>query len=131
MGSDPEERPRVLVVDDAPQNLRLLSGILRADCRISVATCGRDAIDLARARHPALILLDVMLPDIDGFEVCRRLKAEPTTRDIPVIFVTALAHPEDVARGLALGAADFIGKPVDPTEVLAKVWGLLRRSEGA
>jgi len=60
-----------------------------------------------------------------------KIKAEPTTRDIPVIFVTALAHPEDVARGLALGAADFIGKPVDPTEVLAKVWGLLRRSEGA
>jgi CheY-like chemotaxis protein len=120
-------KPRVLVVDDAPMNLRLLSEILRRDCRVVVATGGREALDIARAQLPELILLDVMMPEMDGFEVCRRLKADPTTTGVPVIFITAVTQPEELEKGLALGAVGFIAKPINPAEVQARVWSQLGR----
>ena len=119
------DKSRVLVVDDEPMNLRILGEVLRNHCRVSVATCGPDALEIARAQQPELILLDVMMPDMDGFEVCRRLKADPATSGIPVVFITATAQPEGLARGLALGAAGFIAKPIDPSEIQARVRSLL------
>jgi CheY-like chemotaxis protein len=122
-----EVRPRVLVVDDAPMNLRLISEALRGICRVSVATCGEDALAIARGQQPDLILLDVMMPEMDGFEVCRRLKSDPATSAIPVVFITAMEQQEGLAQGLALEAAGFIAKPIVPAEVQARALALLAR----
>lgn len=114
------ERPTVLLVDDTPVNLALLSNILKEDYRIKVANNGFKALELA-ATPPDLILLDVMMPEMDGFEVCRRLKENPVTRDVPVIFLTAKTEVSDEELGFSLGAVDFIHKPVVPVIVLARV----------
>lgn len=115
------QRPSVLIVDDVPANIRVLAHCLRDDHDIHVAACGADALKLAREVLPDIILLDVVMPDLDGYAVCRRLKADPGTADIPIIFVTARYAPEDEAHGLRLGAVDYIVKPASPAVVQARV----------
>lgn len=112
----------VLVVDDTPANIDTLVGILREQYQVKAATNGPKALELARgAQPPDLILLDIMMPDMDGYEVCRQLKASPKTRKIPVIFVTCLDDTDDETKGLELGAVDYLSKPVTPAIVRARV----------
>ena len=112
----------ILAVDDTPENIDVLTGVLGSLYTVKVATSGRLALKVAFSAHPPdLILLDVMMPEMDGYEVCRQLKENERTRDIPVIFVTALSEPIDEARGFELGAADYITKPVRPQIVLSRV----------
>jgi putative two-component system response regulator len=112
----------ILVVDDTPLNISVLTEILRGDYRVLAAVNGEQALKIARADPPPdLILLDVMMPGMSGHEVCQRLKAESSTRKIPVIFVTAMNQVEDEAQGFALGAVDYITKPVSPPIVQARV----------
>ena len=112
----------VLIVDDAPENLHLLSELLWPHYRVLAATSGEACLRIAGRRpQPDLILLDVMMPGMGGHEVLVRLRDEPATREIPVVFITALTQAEDVERGLQLGAADYITKPIQPTVVLARV----------
>jgi diguanylate cyclase (GGDEF)-like protein len=115
------ERPRILVVDDQPSNIQTLYQVLKGDYDVAMATDGSQAIELCQRRPPDLVLLDVVMPGIDGFEVCRRLKVDPATRDVPVIFVTARDSTEDETQGLEVGAVDFITKPVNPPVVRARV----------
>ena len=112
----------ILVVDDTPENLELMSGLLKDQYRVRVANNGERALRLAAADPaPDLVLLDVMMPGIDGYEVCRRLKADPATAGTPVIFLTAKAEIEDERQGLSLGAVDYITKPISPPIVLARI----------
>jgi len=116
------EKQTVLVVDDTPDNLALMSGLLKDLYRVKVASSGEKALEIARGDGPPdLILLDVMMPGLSGYDVCGELKADPVTRDIPVIFLTAMAATEDEKRGLDLGAVDYITKPISPPIVLARV----------
>lgn len=112
----------ILIVDDTPINIRILFDILHgAGFKVSVVKSGELALDKAPLIQPNLILLDVMMPGIDGFETCRRLKADESTRDIPVIFMTALSDVENKVKGLQLGAVDYITKPIQVEEVIARV----------
>lgn len=112
----------VLVVDDTPDNLSIMSDLLRESYRVKVATNGERALRIAGGDElPDLILLDVMMPGMDGYEVCRKLKDMERTRDIPVIFLTARNDPDDERHGLELGAVDFITKPINPPLVRARV----------
>jgi putative two-component system response regulator len=114
--------PTLLVVDDVPANLTVLHELLRPAHRVRIANGGARALQLARREPiPDLILLDVMMPEMDGFEVLARLREDPVTRDIPVIFVTAREDAHDEERGLDLGASDYITKPFNPVSVLARV----------
>lgn len=115
-------RPIVLVVDDTPDNLSLMSSLLKPTYQVKLANNGAKALQLAQADNPPdLILLDIMMPDMDGYEVCQALKADARTRDIPVIFLTAKVEVEDEQKGLELGAVDYITKPISPPIVLARV----------
>lgn len=115
-------RPTILVADDSPQNIELLSRVLGQDYRIKVATSGDKALKIAYSEEPPdLILLDIMMPDLSGHEVCRRIKANPDRRRIPIIFVTAMSTVEDESLGLSLGAVDYITKPISPPLVQARV----------
>jgi putative two-component system response regulator len=115
-------RPTVLVVDDTPENIHVLSGVLQDEYSVRVATGGEKAIAAARADpQPDLILLDVKMPVMDGYEVCRRLKNDYHTQRIPVIFVTGMGEAEDETRGFELGAVDYIVKPINPAIVRARV----------
>ena len=114
-------RPTILAVDDTPENLDIVKGILLGDYNIKVAVSGKIALKIAQTQSPDLILLDIMMPEIDGYEVCRQLKANPETRDIPVIFLTAKGETADEARGFKLGAADYILKPVNPPLLKARI----------
>ncbi|HEY5975608.1 MAG TPA: response regulator [Geobacteraceae bacterium] len=117
-----QKQTTVLVVDDTPDNLSLMSGLLKDLYKVKVANNGENALQIACSDIPPdLILLDIMMPGMDGYEVCRRLKEDVGTRDIPVIFLTAKAEVEDEARGLGLGAVDYVTKPVSPPIVLARV----------
>jgi len=116
-----EERPRLLVVDDQRANIQALCQAFQADHKLQMATSGEQALALCRSQPPDLILLDVVMPGMDGFEVCRQLKADDATQDIPVIFVTGLHDEEDETRGLDVGGADFISKPINPRIVRARV----------
>lgn len=117
-----QSRQTILAVDDAPENLSVLRGILASDYKLKVALNGEKAIQIAFSDPmPDLILLDIMMPDMDGYEVCRRLKADPRTRKIPVVFVTAMGETEDETLGFKLGAVDYITKPVSPPIVHARV----------
>jgi len=110
----------VLIVDDTPENIDVLSAVLEGlGCELMVATSGPRALELASRRRPDLILLDVMMPGMDGFEVCRQLKADMALAEVPVIFVTARA--DDISTGFAVGGADYITKPINADEVLARV----------
>jgi adenylate cyclase len=112
----------VLIADDTPTNVGVISGVLRGSFRTKVATNGEKALVLASAEDkPDLILLDVMMPGMDGYEVCRRLKANPVTRDIPVIFLTAKTDAHDEENGFEVGAVDYIHKPFSAPIVLARV----------
>ncbi len=118
---------RILVVDDNPLNVKLLAARLaREYYAVTTANNGTEALAAARADAPDLILLDVMMPDIDGFETCRRLRADSRTRHIPVVMVTALSDIEDRVKGLEAGAQDFLSKPIQDTALLARVRSLLR-----
>lgn len=112
----------VLVVDDTAANLILISDLLQAHCKVKVASSGARALKIAFSELPPdLILLDIMMPDMDGYEVCRQLKANPATRDIPVIFLTAKTDTSDEQLGFELGAVDYITKPISPPIALARV----------
>ncbi len=116
------EKATVLVVDDTPDNLSLMSGLLKDDYKVKVANSGEKALKIAQSDSPPdLILLDIMMPGMDGYEVCQHLKRDPATRDIPVIFLTAKAEVEDEKKGLELGAVDYITKPISPPIVMARV----------
>jgi putative two-component system response regulator len=126
------EKPTILVVDDTPDNLILMSGLLRDRYRVKVANHGERALKIAASEDPPhLILLDIMMPDIDGYEVCRRLKQDAATRDIPVIFLTAKSDVQDETYGLEIGAVDYITKPISPPIVLARVKTHLALKAGA
>jgi adenylate cyclase len=112
----------ILVVDDTPENVDVLAGVLNPLYHVKVALSGEKALRIARSETPPdLILLDVMMPELDGYEVCRRLKADPATQDIPVIFVTARSEVEDESRGFEMGAVDYLTKPICAPLVLARV----------
>jgi len=119
--SSAKSRPTVLVVDDQPVNIRILYQALSSSHRVLMATGGAQALAICRSQRPDLVLLDVIMPGIDGHEVCRQLKADPSTRDIPVIFVTTQDDAREETRGLELGAVDFITKPVVAAVVRARV----------
>lgn len=119
----------VLVVDDTPANLTLISELLVEHYYVRVATSGEKALSLSRRVVPDLILLDVMMPGMDGYEVCRQLKNDARTRDIPVLFLTAKSQPDDERNGLELGASDYLSKPVNPQILLARVESQLLRKE--
>ncbi len=122
MSETPSSKGTVLIVDDTPGNLALLSDTLsEAEYRVLVATDGCSAIEQIQYIKPDIILLDVMMPGIDGFETCSRLKANPVTASIPVIFMTGLSELDDLLRGFGEGALDYIVKPIRPAEVLARI----------
>lgn len=114
-------RPKLLIVDDQPTNVRVLHQLFRFECDVFMATSGEQAISVCRTQLPDLVLLDVVMDDIDGHEVCRRLKADPLTMNIPIIFITAKGEQDDEAFGLELGAVDFISKPFNPVIVRVRV----------
>jgi cyclic di-GMP phosphodiesterase len=120
-------RSTVLVVDDLPENISVLSGMLSDQYRVIFSTNGADALEIVHQQHVDMILLDVMMPEMDGYEVCRRLKADIAAREIPVIFVTALGEVVDEARGLGLGASDYLHKPCHPAIVRMRVQMHLER----
>lgn len=113
--------PRVLVVDDAPANIRLMRLILGDDYRVLEASSGPQALELIRADPPDAVLLDVTMPEMSGYEVCSALRREPGLETLPVLMVTGLALPEERALGIAAGATDFICKPFDRRELLARL----------
>jgi putative two-component system response regulator len=117
----PDERQRLLLVDDEPTNLQVLRQVLSADYRLLFATDGARALQLAKEQRPDLILLDIMMPQINGYAVCRALKADPLTAAIPVIFVTALSDSQDEAEGFEAGGVDYITKPISAVVVRARV----------
>ena len=116
-----DSRPLVLIVDDNATNIDLLVNTLKAENRLGIAKNGPSAIAYATKQMPDLILLDIMMPEMDGFEVCRRLKDDPQTADIPVIFITAMGEPVNKTSGFELGAVDYITKPFHAEEVKSRV----------
>ena len=114
-------KPTVLVVDDAPANLSLIAAILKDDYTVKAVNHGQKALDLAALDPPDLILLDIIMPDIDGYEVCRRLKEQPKTQPVPVIFLTSKSDVEDEEMGLQLGAVDYITRPINPRILQSRV----------
>ncbi len=113
---------RILIVDDTPANIQALVGILKdKGYKTTVATNGKQAIDLLARVRPDLVLLDIMMPEMDGFEACRRIKGNPEWLDIPIIFLTARTEPEDIVRAFELGAVDYVSKPFNAQELLARV----------
>jgi response regulator RpfG family c-di-GMP phosphodiesterase len=115
------DKSRVLIVDDEPGNIKILSNILATDYVMSVATNGKQALEIARSQLPDIILLDMVMPEMDGIEVCRTLKEDESTADIPVIFVTSMSDTANEERGLEAGAVDYISKPISPPIVKARV----------
>lgn len=115
------KRPSILIVDDEVSNIEILSAVLEEDHDIYFATSGDEAITTARAALPDLILLDVLMPGTDGYEVCASIKSDPLLADVPVIFTTALGDQEAEVKGLELGAIDYIAKPISPVIVRARV----------
>ena len=115
------ERPRLLVVDDQPANIFILFRALDDRHEVFMATNGLQALEVCRSKRPDLVLLDIEMPGLDGFEICRRLKQDEATADIPVLFVTSHDDPDNEARGLEVGAVDFITKPIHPAVVRARV----------
>ena len=112
--------PLILIVEDKIENLQLIGNILK-EYRKAIATTGIDAIRIAKELHPDLILLDLMLPDMDGYEVCETLQSNSYTNDIPVIFVSALSQKENLVKGFKMGGVDYVTKPFDPDELIARV----------
>ena len=118
----PNPKPVVLVVDDVPDNVRVVGHIIRDEnVEIAIAGTGQEALALAAESPPDLILLDIMLPDLDGYEVCRRLKIDVATATIPIIFLTARADTDDIVKGFEVGGVDYVIKPFRPAELRARV----------
>ncbi|MBM4102974.1 MAG: response regulator [Planctomycetes bacterium] len=121
------EKPLVLVVDDNEQNLELIVAYLEdVECQIISASNGMDALDIIQRKTPDLVLLDVMMPKISGFEVCRRIKNNPQTAEVPVIMVTALNELADIEKAINSGTDDFLSKPVNKWELITRVKTMLR-----
>jgi DNA-binding response OmpR family regulator len=121
------QRARILVVDDVPANVRMLAMLLKTrGYEVITAACGQEGLDKTFSEQPDLVLLDVMMPDINGYDVCAAIRANPATQTLPVVMVTALDQPEERVKGIEAGCDDFISKPVSPPEVLARVKSLLR-----
>ena len=119
---DYAKKATILAVDDMPHNLTLMRELLKDDYLVKVANNGEAALMIAESEAPPdLILLDIMMPGMDGYEVCQRLKYDPRTRNIPVIFITAMHEVEDEEKGLKLGAIDYITKPISPSIFMARV----------
>ena len=114
-------KPKLLVVDDQPINIQVMHQVFGADYQVFMATKGEQALAICQSNPPDLVLLDVVMPGMDGFEVCTRLKANPLTNNIPVIFVTAHSDAAQETHGLSVGAVDFISKPVNPAVVRARI----------
>ncbi len=113
---------RILVVDDTPANIQTVAAILKGQgYQLSVATNGKQALEVIEKVRPDLILLDVMMPELDGIETCRRIKSTEAWRDIPVIFLTAKTETADIVKGFEIGAVDYVGKPFNAHELLARV----------
>lgn len=121
-----DERPRILIVDDERININILNTLLKTDYKIMAATSGEQAIKAAVDGQPDLILLDILMPGMDGHQVCRKLKSDPATRSIPIIFITAMGDAENETMGFALGAVDYIPKPFNNAVVKARVGVHLR-----
>ncbi len=128
MPEDSIHKEKILIVDDAPANLRVLAEILMSDYEISVSTNGPEAIEIATKEDrmaedgpPDLILLDIMMPDMDGYEVCRNLREHVKTKDIPIIFVTANTDDDTLERAFDSGGTDYVRKPVNRIELLARI----------
>jgi len=122
-----ETKPLVLVVDDNEQNLELILAYLEdVDCQTISAANGIEALDIVRKKLPDLVLLDVMMPKISGFEVCRRMKNDPQTADIPIIMVTALNELADIEKAINSGTDDFLSKPVNKWELITRVKTMLK-----
>ena len=119
--SPPKAKADILIVDDKPENLRLLNQILNAEHKVRLAPSGEKGLDAARSNPPDLVLLDVMMPGLSGYEVASALKSDEQTRDVPIIFISALGEVDDKIRGFAVGGGDFITKPFQEEEVLARV----------
>lgn len=120
--SAPTSTSRILIVEDAPANIQALTATLKEKgYQISVATNGKQALEVLARVRPDLILLDVMMPEMDGFETCRRIKESPECHDIPIIFLTSKTETADIVRGFELGAVDYVGKPFNSHELLARV----------
>jgi CheY-like chemotaxis protein len=118
---------RIIIVDDVPDNIRVLSSMLACEgIEISTATSGRRALKIAERHPPDLILLDIMMPRMSGFQVCRKLKSDPRTRDIQILMVTALNELGDIEQASECGTDDFVSKPVNKFELLTRVKSLLR-----
>jgi PleD family two-component response regulator len=122
----PPRKPRILIADDNPQGVELLEAYLAGfDCETAVAVDGEDTLTQVARFRPDLILLDVMMPKISGFEVCKRLKQDPASHDIAILMVTALDQSSDIDRANEAGTDDFLSKPINKTELLLRVRSLL------
>ena len=129
MDPSPEQKGDILIVDDNPVNLDLLSNMLMdRQYRVRVATNGRRALAAARSRPPDLVMLDINMPEMDGYQVCRELKAGDETREVPVIFISALDEAMDKVRAFEVGGADYVTKPFQFEEVLARIENQLKLS---
>jgi CheY-like chemotaxis protein len=125
--NESREKPLVLVVDDNEQNLELIVAYLEdVECRTMSAANGMEALDIIQRKTPDLVLLDVMMPKISGFEVCRRIKNNPQTADVPVIMVTALNELADIEKAINSGTDDFLSKPVNKWELITRVKTMLK-----
>jgi two-component system, OmpR family, alkaline phosphatase synthesis response regulator PhoP len=123
----PKGPPKILIADDNLQNIELLEAYLAGiDCEIRTAIDGEDALRVVDEFHPDLLLLDIMMPKLSGFEVCKKLRANPKTSDLQILMVTALDEPSDFERGVQAGTDDFLTKPVNKVELLCRIRCLLR-----
>jgi PleD family two-component response regulator len=124
--ADEEQRPRVLIADDNPQGVELLEAYLAdRDYDIETAADGEETLRKVKDWHPDLILLDIMMPKISGFEVCKRLRSDPATQDITVLMITALDQQSDIDRAVEAGTDDFLTKPINKTELLLRIRSVL------
>lgn len=121
MNASSTDKNRVLIVDDEPGNIKILSSVLAGDYALSVATGGAQALQIAEVQAPDIVLLDMVMPEMDGIQVCEALKANEATKNIPVIFVTSMSDSVNEERGLEAGAVDYISKPISPPIVKARV----------
>ena len=124
--NEPEQRPVVLAVDDTPENLDVVKGLLTPEFVVKAAVNGMMALKIVEKQAPDLILLDIRMPKMDGFEVCRELKVNPASADIPVIFLTGESDAASETDALAAGAAGYITKPIDPDALLTQIHACLK-----
>jgi len=124
------EKKTILLVDDTPANIQVANSILKDDYKIRIATSGPKALELTKVQpRPDLILLDIMMPNLDGHGVCEALRGDLSTREIPVIVLSGLADVSEKVKSLGLGADDYLTKPFDPDELLARIQAALRRAQ--